>query len=416
MFRTFLGLALSGLMSISTAGAQELRPLVRDLSSAPLIEVAKASGGFARWQEDFRAKARAAGISTRTFDTAFRGIRVNREVLRLAAHQPEFTKPIWEYLDTAVSDERIASGRANGQKMGQTLGAIEATYGVEAQVVLAIWGMETNYGSYRGNIGVIEALATLAYQGNRRSFGEEQLIAALKILQNGDVAPSQMRGSWAGAMGHTQFIPTSYLSYAQDFNRDGRRDVWSEDPTDALASAANYLRRFGWQKGQPWGVEVQLPRGFNYGNIDQNLRRPVARWTQLGVRGLNGQPVPNYGEAALLAPAGARGPVFMIFNNFQVIKRYNNATSYAIGVGHLADRIAGKPDFRAAWPRSDRPLSRSEKLEMQQRLAAKGFNPGAPDGKIGPNTMAAIRAYQQSLGLTADGYASSALLQRLRGG
>ncbi len=225
-----------------------------------------------------------------------------------------------------------------------------------------------------------------------------------------------MRGSWAGAMGHTQFMPTSYLAYAQDFDGDGKRNIWGEDPTDALASTAAYLARHGWKAGQPWGVEVRLPEGFNYGNVDQNIRRPVAVWTRAGVRDVAGKAVPNYGEAALLAPAGARGPVFMVFDNFRVIKRYNNATSYAIGVGHLADRIAGGPTFRASWPRSDRPLSRSEKVEMQERLTARGFSTGGADGLIGPNTINAIRGYQRSLGMVPDGYASHALLRRLRGG
>lgn len=398
------------------ATAQDLRPVLRGTSASQgSVQVAQSSSAFVRWRESFRPRAYANGISQRTFDAAFQGVGMNSEVVRLDGKQAEFTKPIWEYLDTAVSDARISSGRENYRKYQRTLGAIEQTYGVDASVVVAIWGMETNYGSFRGSIPVIEALATLAVQGRRRAFAEEELIAALKILQNGDVSPNGMRGSWAGAMGHTQFIPTSYQSYAQDFNRDGRRDVWAEDPTDALASTANYLRKFGWTKGQPWGVEVRLPAGFNYGNIDQELRRPVNRWTQLGVRGLDGKAVPNYGEAALIAPAGARGPVFMVFNNFRVIKRYNNATSYAMGVGHLAQRIMGAPDFQAAWPRNERALSRTEKVEIQQRLTAKGYGTGGTDGLIGPNTMDAIRSYQRSQGLVPDGFASSSLLQRLRG-
>lgn len=394
------------------APGEEMRPMARDEGA---IRMAHAGTGFDTWRTGFRARALAAGIRGRVFDSAFTGVRPNPEILEHDARQAEFTRPIWDYLDTAVSDARIAKGRANAQQWSRTLAAIEKAYGVEKEVVLAVWGMETNYGSVRGKSPVIESLATLAYDGRRRSFAEEQLIAALRILQSGDVSPAAMRGSWAGAMGHTQFIPTSYLAYAQDFDRDGRRDVWSDDPTDALASTAAYLSRFGWRKGQPWGVEVRLPAGFNYGNIDQKLRRPVARWTQLGVRGTDGRPVRDYGEAALLAPAGARGPVFMIFNNFRVIKRYNNATSYAMGVGHLADRIKGGPPFSAAWPRTDRALSRSEKIEIQERLTARGFDTGGADGLIGPNTMAAIRAYQRAQGLVPDGYASARLLKRLRG-
>lgn len=415
-----LTLLTAAALIAAPATAQDTRPMLRSSGNAQgavqqNVQLAQSGSAFVRWRESFRPRAYAAGISQRTFDTAFQGVGMNAEVVRLDSKQAEFTKPIWEYLDTAVSSARISTGRENYRRYQQTLGAIEQTYGVDASVVVAIWGMETNYGSFRGSTPVIEALATLAVQGRRRAFAEEELIAALRILQNGDVSPAGMRGSWAGAMGHTQFIPTSYQSYAQDFNRDGRRDVWSEDPTDALASTANYLRQFGWTKGQPWGVEVRLPAGFNYGNIDQDLRRPVRRWTQLGVRGLDGKAVPNYGEAALIAPAGARGPIFMVFNNFRVIKRYNNATSYAMGVGHLAQRIMGAPDFSAPWPRNERTLSRTEKVEMQQRLTAKGYSTGGADGLIGPNTMDAIRDYQRSQGLVPDGFASSSLLQRLRG-
>ena len=402
-----------GLIALANPlAADEVRPKPRDLGE---IVLAQNSAGFENWKAGFRTKALRAGISARVFDASFRNVGVNSEVLRLDGKQAEFTNPIWEYLDTAVSDARIDNGRGNARKLARTVNAIEKAYGVEAEVVLAVWGMETNYGSFRGEIGVIEALATLAYQGRRRSFGEEQLIAALKIIQSGDVAPSQMKGSWAGAMGHTQFIPTSYLAYAQDFNRDGRRDVWAEDPTDALASTAFYLRKFGWQKGQPWGSEVALPQGFNFAYADGKTRRNIADWSRLGIRQANGQPLKNYGQAALLAPAGARGPIFLVFRNFNVIKRYNNATSYAIGVGHLAERIAGASGFRAGWPRNDRPLSRTEKVEMQERLSAVGFNTGGADGLIGPNTMDAIRKYQRSQGLTPDGYASAALLKKLRG-
>ncbi|WP_112320454.1 lytic murein transglycosylase [Oceanibium sediminis] len=403
--------ALSG-----CASASDVRPLVRSDAGDSGVAVAQASSGFQTWREGFRPRAYAAGISARTFDAAFRGITPDPDVIRLDRRQAEFTKAIWEYLDTAVSDARVQNGRGHAQRLSRTLAAIEKTYGVDGEVVLAVWGMETNYGSYRGSNNVIRSLATLAYDGRRRRFAEEQLIAAMQILQSGDVAPSAMKGSWAGAMGHTQFIPTSYLAYAQDFNRDGRRDVWSDDPTDALASTAAYLKRFGWTQGQPWGVEVRLPQGFNYGNIDPKIWRPVSRWTQLGVRGVDGKAVPNYGEASLLAPAGARGPVFMVFKNFNVIKRYNNATSYAMGVGHLAHRIRGGADFQAPWPRNDRALSRNEKVEIQKRLSARGFSTGGADGLIGANTMAAIRDYQRSQGLVPDGYASLGLLKRLRGG
>jgi membrane-bound lytic murein transglycosylase B len=274
--------------------------------------------------------------------------------------------------------------------------------------------METNYGQNRGSIPVVESLATLAYEGRRRDFAEEQLIAALHIVQAGDVDPAHMRGSWAGAMGHTQFIPTSYLTYAVDFNGDGRRDIWSDDPTDALASAANYLARSGWTRGQPWGVEVRLPQGFDYGSADQSNIRRISDWRAQGITLASGAALPDFGPAAIIAPAGARGPAFAIYGNFFVIKKYNNATSYAMGVGHLGDRIAGGGAVQGAWPRGERELSRTEKIELQQRLMARGFDTGTTDGVIGPNTIAAIRAYQLRQGMTPDGFATASLLVSLR--
>jgi membrane-bound lytic murein transglycosylase B len=369
---------------------------------------------FTAWRDGFRGRALRQGIRPEVFDAAFRGVGVNADVVRLDSRQAEFTKPIWEYLDSAASPTRVETGRAKRAQLDPTLAAIEGRYGVDRQAVLAIWGMESNYGGNRGSIPVVESLATLAYEGRRRSFAEEQLVAALRIIQAGDVAPEAMRGSWAGAMGHTQFIPTSYLSMAVDFTGDGRRDVWSDDPTDALASAANYLARNGWQRGRPWGVEVRLPAGFNYGSADQSNRRPVADWRARGVTRIDGSPLPDHGTAAIVAPAGARGPAFAVYQNFYVIKRYNNATSYAIGVGHLGDRIMGEGGFAASWPRGERELSRTEKIELQKRLIAQGHDTGATDGVIGPNTVAAIRTFQVSQGLEPDGFATTALLARLR--
>lgn len=369
---------------------------------------------FTAWRTNFRAKAIAQGINPGVFDQAFRGVGVNPTVVRLDGKQAEFTKPIWDYLDSAASPTRVETGQAKRRELGPTLKAIEARFGVDDQAVLAIWGMETNYGKNRGTIPVIESLATLAYDGRRQSFAEEQLIAALRILQSGDVTPPAMLGSWAGAMGHTQFIPSSYLSYAVDFTGDGHRDVWSDDPTDSLASAANYLHKSGWQLGQPWGLEVHMPPGFNYALADQGNRKPVSYWRDKGVTLIDGRPLPDHGTAAILAPAGARGPTFAVYQNFYVIKKYNNATSYAMGVGHLADKIAGGGDFHAAWPRDERELSRAEKIELQERLIAAGHDTGSTDGVIGPDTINAIRSFQTSKGLTPDGYASDGLLQKLR--
>lgn len=369
---------------------------------------------FIAWRDGFRRQALAQGIEPATFDRAFADVGVNPTVVRLDGKQAEFTKPIWDYLDSAASPTRVETGRAAAANLGPALNAIEQRYGVDGDVVLAIWGMETNYGKNRGDIPVIESLATLAYDGRRRDFAEEQLVDALRILQSGDITPDRMLGSWAGAMGHTQFMPSSYLSYAVDFTGDGRRDVWSDDPTDALASAANYLAHSGWVRGQPWGLEVHMPPGFDFASADQKNRQPVSVWRAKGVTLMNGGPLPDYGPAAIIAPAGARGPTFIVFQNFYVIKRYNNATSYAMGVGHLGDRIAGADDFVAPWPRDERELSRSEKVELQERLMAAGYHPGSTDGVIGPDTTDAIRGFQRAQGLTPDGYASAAVLERLR--
>ncbi|MXU66843.1 lytic murein transglycosylase [Rhodobacteraceae bacterium KN286] len=383
-----------------------------DASAPEGVQVAQSQAGFNQWKQQFRAKALRAGISPATFDLAFRNVRYNPDVVRRDRKQSEFTKSLWDYLDSAVSASRINNGRAGWNEWKQSLSAIEARYGVDAKVVVAIWGLESAYGSYTGDFKVIESFATLAYDGRRRKFAEEQLIAALKIVQSGDKHPDRILGSWAGAMGHTQFIPTSFQAYAVDFTGDGTRDIWY--PPDALASTANYLAKHGWRKGHPWGLEVVLPAGFDYAQADQSNRQAVSTWNARGVRLTDGQPLPNYGEAAIIAPAGARGPTFAVFHNFRVIKRYNNATSYAIAVGHLGDRIAGGPDFRAKWPRGDQPLSRSEKVELQKRLTARGFSTRGVDGKIGPNTISAIRSYQRSAGLVPDGYASKQLLNRLR--
>ncbi len=402
-----LAMVAAGCGAGANPPVQSRAPVARDLPSPQ-------PASFVEWRAGFRQRALAQGIRPEVFDAAFAGVGVNAEVVRLDGRQAEFTKPIWDYLDSAASPTRVETGRAKAAELSDTMAAIESRYGVDSEAVLAIWGMESNFGANRGTIPVVESLATLAYEGRRRSFAEDQLVGALRILQSGDVDPSHMVGSWAGAMGHTQFIPTSYLSYAQDFTGDGRRDVWSDNPRDALASAANYLAKSGWQHGRPWGLEVRLPAGFNYGSADASNRRPVADWSARGVTRLNGGRLPDHGPAAIIAPAGAKGPAFIVYQNFYVIKKYNNATSYAMGVGHLGDRIAGGGPFVGSWPRGERELSRSEKIELQERLTARGYATGKADGVIGPDTITAIRAFQHANGMVPDGYASALVLQKLR--
>jgi len=370
--------------------------------------------GFQNWIGGFRGRARRAGISDGTLDAAFADVRYLPDSIARDNNQAEFVRPLADYIATAVSETRVRNGRDLRRRYANLLAQIEARFDVEPHVVTAVWGMESNYGQTRGNTPLISTLATLSYDGRRGPFFESQLIAALKILQNGDVEPHDMTGSWAGAMGHTQFIPTSYEAYAVDFTGDGRRDIWSDDPSDALASTAAYFREFGWRKGQPWGVEVLLPQGFDFGQTGRTINRRPRDWARRGVVGVDRQPVPDYGNATLSTPTGAGGTAFLLFDNYDVISRYNNAEAYIIGVGHLSDRIRGAGPLQVSFPADERRLRRAERRELQQRLTNAGFSTKGVDGRIGPNSRAAIRAYQRSVGLPADGHPSLALLQRLR--
>jgi membrane-bound lytic murein transglycosylase B len=371
---------------------------------------------FAQWRDGFRTQALAAGISTQTFDAAFEGIEPDDSVVTADRSQPEFSRPVWQYLDSAVSPARVRNGQDRLLQNAEVLQGIDSTYGVDRETVVAIWGMESNFGQQMGSKNVIRSLATLAYEGRRPDFGRDQLIAALQILQHGDVPPSNMIGSWAGAMGQTQFIPTTYNQYAVDFDGDGRRDIWGSSP-DALASTANYLKTSGWQHGQTWGFEVRLPQGFDYALAEMSIRKPMAEWLRLGVRPASGTlPSDPQASVSLVLPAGYRGPAFLVTDNFRAILKYNNSTSYALAVGLLADSFKGGGQLAGRWPVEDTPLSRSERLELQQTLTDRGLAPGTVDGIIGANTRQAIRTYQQSIGQPADGYPTPALLQQLRNG
>jgi lytic murein transglycosylase len=370
--------------------------------------------GFPNWTTAFKQRAMEQGIDQHVLDQALQGVRYDAAIIRRDRNQSEFTKTIWDYLDSAVSDLRIRNGKAALEAHHRNLEVIERTFGVDKQIIVAIWGLESAYGTFRGDTYVVEALATLAFDARRREFFEEQLIEALNILQNGDTTTANMTGSWAGAMGHTQFMPTSFQEHAVDFTGDGRRDIWSDDPSDALASTAAYLKAYGWTEGQPWGVEVTLPNGFDYLLANRNITKAPADWALIGVVDLKGGAVPEYGAGSILLPAGSNGPAFMIFDNFAVIERYNTADAYVIGVGHLADRIGDGQAIQAAWPRQDRVLTFDERIELQQRLTRAGFDTEKIDAKIGPLTIAAVRAYQLANGLVPDGYASLRLLKGLR--
>ncbi|MGK9166005.1 lytic murein transglycosylase [Inquilinus limosus] len=372
--------------------------------------------GFQQWVTAFRAEAAARGISPATLATAFDTVQFLPNVIESDQSQAEFTRAVWDYLDRSVSADRIRTGQAMLAQWGSTANAVEQRYGVPKQIIAAIWGIESNYGQNFGSTEVIDALATLGYEGRRRDWAKAELFAALQILQQGDISRDRMLGSWAGAMGNTQFLPSVFLAAAVDADGDGRRDIWGSIP-DVMASTANYLVQSGWQRGQSWGVEVRLPPGFDYSVAELSTKRPVSQWAALGVRPVSGGSLPALGDASVITPAGARGPAFLVGPNFGVIMKYNNSTSYALAVGLLADRLAGGGPVVASWPRDEQPLSRSEVLELQSLLTAKGFaTGGAPDGLIGPATRGAIRAWQVSRGLIPDGFATTTLLQAVRAG
>ncbi|MCK9802240.1 lytic murein transglycosylase [Pseudomonas sp. MAFF 302030] len=394
-------------------------PLVAPATVAPLnvdnLDI-QPTQTFAEWQAAFRVEALNAGIQADLFDRVFTGITPDMGVIKADRSQPEFSRPVWEYLDGALSPVRVRKGQALLNQYADILQRIEQRYGVDRQALVAVWGMESNFGEFQGNKSVIRSLATLAYEGRRPGFANSQLIAALQILQHGDILPEKMLGSWAGAMGQTQFIPTTYNTHAVDFDGDGRRDIWNS-PADALASTAHYLQSSGWQKGQPWGFEVQLASGFDYALADGVIRKPVAEWMRLGLTLPNDRQVPAGAEhlsATLLLPAGYRGPAFLLLDNFRAVLKYNNSSSYALAVNLLSERFSGSGQINGSWPKDDLPLSRSERIDLQTLLNANGYEAGNPDGIIGANTRKAIRSAQQSQGWPADGYPTHKLLESLR--
>ena len=361
-------------------------------------------------------EAQARGISRTVFQSAFDGLALDADILDRLAHQPEHAKSVSDYVGALVAPERVETGRRKLAELAPLVGRIEAAYGVDRHVLLAVWGVESRFGTSMGTRPVVRSLATLAIgDARRRDYWRRELLAVLSILQKGDITADRIIGSWAGAMGHTQFMPASYAAHAIDFDGDGRRDVWTS-VADALASTARFLAAGGWKSGEPWGYEAVLPEGFDYAHSDPNASRPVLDWMALGVGPPTGRKfVPATGTLQLMLPAGASGPAFLVGRNFRVLLRYNNAVSYALAVGHLADRIAGLPELATAWPRDVRALDRAERQELQQLLFSHGLAPGDVDGLIGGQTKAAIRAFQIKQGLPADGHPDAELLERLRG-
>ena len=404
------------------AGCAAPQPKTHPLSppSATSIPPTEAESGalrqhkaFESWITDFRNRASASGIDEATLNLAFADVRYLPRVVELDRAQPEFTRTVWAYLDSAVSPQRVALGQDKWQQFRAEIDAAATRYGVAPEILVAIWGVESNYGSNFGSIPTIDALATLGFEGRREDWARGQLLSALHILQSGDIDRSRMVGSWAGAMGQTQFLPSVFLDYAVDADGDGRRDIWTS-MADVMASTANFLARSGWQPDQPWGVEVRLPSGFDVGRADGAVRQPSALWAAEGVQSRDGAPLPQFATATVLLPAGAGGPAFLVGPNFQVILRYNNSTSYALAVGLLAQQLAGGPGVHAPWPRDLAALSRQQLKALQMGLNQRGFDSGTPDGVMGPATRGAIRGYQRSVGLPADGFPTLDLLQRLQ--
>ena len=403
---------LAGLIGgVVALGMVEAQTILPDPVDGEFVEMGS-QAGLEEWLAGFRVRALEAGIPAATFDAALRGVEFNEKVVERDRSQNEFTKTIWDYLDTAVSTDRVALGLKAIAANRDLLDRIEAEYGVEKEVVVAVWGLESAYGTYRGDLPVLGSLATLAYEGRRGAFFEAELIAALRIVDGGHV--DRFTGSWAGASGHTQFMPSSWEKFAVDFDGDGKRNLWGDDPADALASTANYLRHWGWQKGQPWGVEVALPEGFDYDQTTERVVKPVTDWQAMGVRLVTGGDLPDHGPGSILLPGGHRGAAFLIWPNFQVIEKYNTADAYVVAIGNLADQLRGGLPIQADWPRDLRALSLEERKALQDLLTRAGFDAGGVDGRMGPKTVAAVKAFQKARGMVPDGYPSLEVLDLLR--
>lgn len=388
-------------------------PAAKTAAPAPALTLSQEQK-FERWRADFTARAIAKGYSAdmlaRTVGTAV----FQPSAVASNESQPEFVKPIWAYVQTATSAARLNKGKAKLAEHSALFDRIEARYGVDRHVLTAIWGLESSYGAVLGDYNAFSALASFAYDGRRTEFGEAQIYGLLDLLSAGDVRESQLKSSWAGAMGMTQFIPTTFRDYAVDFDGDGNKDLWGSE-ADALASAANYLSRFGWVAAEPVFAEVVLPAGYDY-SLSDGRRQSVAQWSASGVRPAHGggfNPGANDVRAKLYVPAGASGPKLLTFKNFDVIKRYNNSNSYVMGITSLALNLGGKPAIQAPWPQGDKGLTRTQKTQLQTALTALGFDTQGIDGQIGPNSIRAIRAWQAANGVTPDGYVAHDLYGRI---
>jgi lytic murein transglycosylase len=406
--------------SAATARATEASASTRSSASPasppPPQPTAAQQQAYGQCLQRLRGSAQSAGVSAATLDRHLSGLQPDMGVLELLDRQPEFTTPIWDYLAGLVDEERVADGKAMLATHAGTLAQVERQYGVDPATVVAVWGVESDYGKTFGKRPLLVSLSTLSCFGRRQDFFRGELLATLKILERGDVDADNLRGSWAGAFGHTQFMPTTYERIAVDFDGDGRRDLVGSIP-DALASTANYLKRSNWRGGEPWGYEVQLPSGFDTGLAGRTNRRPLSDWLGRGIARVDGGRIdlPGSTRAAVLLPAGRGGPAFLVFRNFDAIYSYNAAESYALAIAHLSDRLRGGGPFVQAWPTDDPGLSRAQRRELQQLLLARGHAIGEVDGIIGSASRAAIQVEQRRLGQApADGRGGSRILEALR--
>lgn len=400
-----------------SAGACAAAPGTSDAPAAPATETAAipapSAADFKAWVEKFKESATSRGISRKVVDGAMDQASYIPRVIELDRRQPEFTLTFWQYFDKAISDNRVARGREMLKKHASLLNQVHRKFGVQPRFLVAFWGMESNFGDYTGTFSLIGSLATLAYDNRRSKFFTEQLLAALEVMDRGDI-PLDVKGSWAGAMGNTQFIPTTYRTYAVDGDGDGRRDLWRSLP-DVFASSAHYLARSGWDKEHTWGREVRLPKGFDFALSGLDTRLKIKEWQAKGVRRADGGDLPPKDiEASLVLPAGAAGPAFLVYQNFRTTLVWNRSILYALAIGHLADRLEGGGPLKARRPADDAPLSRGDMQEIQRLLTENGFDTGGQDGIAGPATRRAIRAYQARHKLPPDGHAGSALLRHLR--
>ncbi len=405
------------LLALAIASATMAPPA---LAQTPVSKTAKTTkpsdpaSGFPNWVAAFKVQAWRAGIPKPLLETAFKTVKYNARVIELDNYQPEFVQPLWVYLRARTKPQTIKTGRALMRKHAKLFTRVKAKYGVDSAYIASIWRLESNYGQNMGSFNVIEALATLAYAGRRKNFWRQELLSALRIVKGGHAPLSRLVGSWAGAVGHTQFIPSSYLLRAVDFDGNGKKDLWTSLP-DVFASTGNYLKQAGWKPGMPFGIEVRVPKKFDYTLANIRVRRTAAQWRALGVRRINGKALPGWkGGLSIVVPAGYRGPKFLVNGNYRASLRYNNAEAYALTIGLLAEKLRGRGRVRTAWPVNDPPLSFSQKEELQTHLNALGFNVGTVDGKVGPDTRKAIRAFQRSVKAPPDGYASLKLLSLIR--